>query len=79
MLDFFKEARDEGNEGIIAKSIEDNSIYQAGNRGFLWIKLKGLEGSKLKDSVDVVIVGAFYGKGRGLVFMELTLERCIIP
>ena len=64
MLDYFKEARDEGNEGIIAKSIEDNSVYQAGNRGFLWIKLKGLEGGKLKDSVDVVIVGSNYGKGR---------------
>ncbi len=64
MLDFFKEARDEGNEGIIAKSIKENSVYQAGNRGFLWIKLKGLEGGKLKDSVDVVIVGAFHGKGR---------------
>ncbi len=64
MLDFFKEARSEGNEGIIAKSIEENSVYQAGNRGFLWIKLKGLEGGKLKDSVDVVIVGGHYGKGR---------------
>jgi DNA ligase-1 len=64
MLDFFKEARDEGNEGIIAKSIQDNSLYQAGNRGFLWIKLKGLEGSKLKDSVDVVLIGAHCGKGR---------------
>ena len=64
MLDFFKEARSEGNEGIIAKSIKENSVYQAGNRGFLWIKLKGLEGGKLKDSVDVVIVGAFHGKGR---------------
>jgi DNA ligase-1 len=64
MLDFFNEARSEGNEGIIAKSIEENSVYQAGNRGFLWIKLKGLEGGKLKDSVDVVIVGGHYGKGR---------------
>ncbi|HUW89395.1 MAG TPA: ATP-dependent DNA ligase [Candidatus Nanopelagicaceae bacterium] len=64
MLDFFNEARREGNEGIMAKSIKDNSVYQAGNRGFLWIKLKGLEGGKLKDSVDVVLVGAFHGKGR---------------
>ena len=64
MLDFFKEARSEGNEGIIAKSIKENSVYQAGNRGFLWIKLKGLEGGKIKDSVDVVIIGANYGKGR---------------
>ena len=64
LLEFFNAARSEGNEGIMAKSIKENSIYQAGNRGFLWIKLKGLEGGKLKDSVDVVLVGAFYGKGR---------------
>lgn len=64
LLEFFNAARNEGNEGIMAKSIKEHSIYQAGNRGFLWIKLKGLEGGKLKDSVDVVLVGAFYGKGR---------------
>jgi len=64
LLEFFNIARSEGNEGIMAKSIQDDAIYQAGNRGFLWIKLKSLEGGKLKDSVDVVIIGAFYGKGR---------------
>ncbi|MFW9948853.1 MAG: ATP-dependent DNA ligase, partial [Candidatus Thorarchaeota archaeon] len=64
LLEFFNLARSEGNEGIMAKSIKEDSIYQAGNRGFLWIKLKGLEGGKLKDTVDVVLVGAFYGKGR---------------
>jgi DNA ligase-1 len=64
LLEFFNIARNEGNEGVMAKSIKENSVYQAGNRGFLWIKLKGLEGGKLKDTVDVVLVGAFYGKGR---------------
>jgi len=64
LLDFFNAARKEGNEGIIAKSIKENSVYQAGNRGFIWIKLKGLEGGKLKDSVDVVLIGGFWGKGR---------------
>jgi DNA ligase-1 len=64
LVDFFNKARSEGNEGIMAKSIQDDAIYQAGNRGFLWLKLKSLEGGKLKDSVDVVLVGAFYGKGR---------------
>ncbi len=64
LLDFFNKARKEGTEGIMAKSIKENSVYQAGNRGFIWIKLKGLEGGKLKDSVDVVIIGALYGKGR---------------
>jgi len=64
LLDFFYQAREDGTEGIIAKSIEKNSIYKAGNRGFLWIKLKGLEGGKLKDTVDVILIGAFYGRGR---------------
>jgi DNA ligase-1 len=64
LLDFFNEAREKGTEGIMAKSIRVGSTYQAGNRGFLWIKLKGLEGGKLKDTVDVVLVGAFYGRGR---------------
>lgn len=64
LLDFFNKARKNGTEGIMAKSLNDSSIYQAGNRGFLWLKLKGLEGGKLKDSVDVVLIGAFYGRGR---------------
>jgi DNA ligase-1 len=64
LLDFFNEARKNGTEGVMAKSIRADSIYQAGNRGFKWLKLKGLEGGKLKDSVDVVLVGAFYGRGR---------------
>ncbi|MFO7795103.1 MAG: ATP-dependent DNA ligase [Promethearchaeati archaeon] len=64
LLGFFNEARDQGTEGIIAKSINKDSIYQAGNRGFLWIKLKGIEGGKLKDTIDVVLVGAFFGRGR---------------
>ncbi len=64
LLDFFNEARSAGAEGIMAKSIKEDSIYQAGNRGFIWIKLKGLEGGKLKDSIDVVLVGANFGRGR---------------
>jgi len=64
LLEFFNKAREEGTEGIMAKSIKDDSIYQAGNRGYKWLKLKSLEGGKLKDTIDVVLVGAFYGKGR---------------
>ncbi|MFX0002228.1 MAG: ATP-dependent DNA ligase [Candidatus Hermodarchaeota archaeon] len=64
LLEFFNKARREGTEGIMAKSIKGDSIYQAGNRGYNWLKLKSLEGGKLKDTIDVVLVGAFYGKGR---------------
>jgi len=64
LLDIFNEARNNGTEGIIAKSIKEDSTYQAGNRGFLWIKLKGLEGGKLSDTLDCVIIGGIYGRGR---------------
>jgi len=64
LLDIFNEARNNGTEGIIAKSIKEDSTYQAGNRGFLWIKLKGLEGGKLSDTIDCVIIGGIYGRGR---------------
>ena len=64
LLEFFNKAREDGVEGIMAKSIKDDSFYQAGNRGYKWLKLKSLEGGKLKDNIDVVLVGAFYGKGR---------------
>ncbi|MFX1364858.1 MAG: ATP-dependent DNA ligase [Promethearchaeota archaeon] len=64
LLSFFNKAKEEGTEGIMAKSIKEDSIYQAGNRGYKWLKLKSLEGGKLKDTIDVVLVGAFFGKGR---------------
>ena len=64
LLQFFNKARDNGTEGIMAKSIQDDSIYQAGNRGYNWLKLKSLEGGKLKDTIDLVVIGTFYGKGR---------------
>jgi len=64
LLDFFNEARKDGTEGIIGKSMSTESVYQAGNRGFLWIKMKGIEGAKLADTIDCVIVGGNYGRGR---------------
>jgi DNA ligase-1 len=61
---FFTKAVEEGCEGLVCKSIASNSIYQAGARGWLWIKYKRDYKSEMTDSVDLVIVGAFHGKGR---------------
>jgi len=47
-------------EGIMAKDL--NAIYTAGKRKFAWIKLKKSYGSSV-DTVDVVIVGYYLGKG----------------
>ncbi|MFX1293778.1 MAG: ATP-dependent DNA ligase [Promethearchaeota archaeon] len=59
---FFNNSIESGCEGIIAKSI--NSKYSAGARGWSWIKLKESYQSKMVDSIDVVIVGAYIGRGR---------------
>jgi len=61
---FFERAIESGCEGVMAKDIRKGSIYQAGNRGFLWIKHKFDYSSAFADSYDFVVVGGFFGKGR---------------
>jgi len=61
---FFEEAIQEGCEGVICKSLAEDSVYQAGARGWLWIKYKRDYKSEMTDAVDLVIVGAFHGRGK---------------
>ncbi|MEM4652546.1 MAG: ATP-dependent DNA ligase [Candidatus Nezhaarchaeales archaeon] len=61
---FFEEAISEGCEGLVCKSLAPDSIYQAGARGWLWIKFKRSYQSKLVEPIDVTVVGAFWGKGK---------------
>ncbi|MFW9850835.1 MAG: ATP-dependent DNA ligase, partial [Candidatus Thorarchaeota archaeon] len=62
--EIFSEALESGNEGIIAKAIHNDSTYQAGSRSWLWIKLKASYKEGFTDSVDLVVVGAMYGRGK---------------
>ncbi|MEM4586384.1 MAG: ATP-dependent DNA ligase [Desulfurococcaceae archaeon] len=61
---FFLESIEKGAEGVMVKALHSKSIYQAGVRGWLWIKYKRDYKSEMADSVDLVVVGAFYGRGR---------------
>jgi len=61
---FFQEAIENGCEGVLCKSIAVDSVYQAGARGWLWIKYKRDYKSEMTDTVDLVVVGAFHGRGR---------------
>ena len=61
---FFLEAIQDGCEGLVCKSISKDSIYQAGARGWLWIKYKRDYKSEMTDTVDLVVVGAFHGRGK---------------
>lgn len=61
---FFLEAIEEGCEGLVCKSVAEDSVYQAGARGWLWIKYKRDYKSEMTDTVDLVVVGAFHGRGK---------------
>ncbi|MEM3601041.1 MAG: ATP-dependent DNA ligase, partial [Thermoplasmata archaeon] len=50
---FFEKAIESGCEGLVAKSISDESIYRAGAREFLWIKFKRDYQMELSDTVDL--------------------------
>jgi DNA ligase-1 len=61
---FFEKAVEKGSEGLICKSLNPDAVYQAGARGWLWIKYKRDYKSEMTDTVDLVVVGAFHGRGK---------------
>ena len=61
---FFEKAIEDGCEGVVAKNITHESVYRAGARGWLWIKMKRDYRAELSDSLDLVVIGAFNGHGR---------------
>jgi DNA ligase-1 len=60
----FEQAITDGCEGLICKSVSPAAVYQAGSRGWLWIKLKRDYRTELADTVDLAVVGAYAGRGR---------------
>jgi DNA ligase-1 len=59
---FFDEALQAGCEGLMAKALD--STYDAGARGYQWIKFKKEYSTAMSDTIDLVIVGAFAGRGK---------------
>jgi DNA ligase-1 len=55
-----------GLEGVVAKRLD--SPYQAGARNFNWVKLKRNSSGQLTDTIDVVLLGYYGGKGRRAEF-----------
>lgn len=64
LQEFFMKSLARGNEGLIAKSLAQDSAYKAGVRGWLWIKWKKEYAKGMQDTFDLVVVGGFYGRGR---------------
>ena len=60
--DFLENSINSGCEGLMLKMLD--KPYQAGSRGSYWLKLKREYRNELGDSLDLVVIGAFFGKGR---------------
>lgn len=58
---YFHRAVARGAEGVVIKGAA--SPYQAGHRGWYWIKFKKEYEKELADTFDLAIVGALHGKG----------------
>lgn len=51
-----------GLEGVVVKRMD--SPYQAGARNFNWVKLKRTSSGQLNDTIDLVLLGYYFGKGK---------------
>lgn len=60
--DYFQSVTEAGAEGIMIKN--PDSEYEAGSRGYNWIKFKADYDAQLADTFDLVAVGAYWGQGR---------------
>ena len=58
---FFNQAIAQAAEGVVIKDAA--SHYEAGKRGWHWIKFKEEYRKGLADAFDLVVVGAIYGRG----------------
>ncbi|MFN3654591.1 MAG: ATP-dependent DNA ligase [Candidatus Nitrosotenuis sp.] len=60
--DFLENAINAGCEGLMLKVLD--APYRAGARGSNWLKLKREYRNELGDSLDLVVIGAFFGRGK---------------
>jgi DNA ligase-1 len=62
IAEFMENSINAGSEGLMLKMLD--KPYQAGSRGSHWLKLKREYQNELGDSLDLVVIGGYFGKGR---------------
>jgi len=60
--DFLENSINAGCEGLMLKT--PTAPYRAGMRGSNWLKLKREYRNELGDSLDLIVIGAYFGRGR---------------
>ncbi|HSX40701.1 MAG TPA: ATP-dependent DNA ligase [Candidatus Saccharimonadales bacterium] len=61
-----EDAISKGLEGVVVKRLD--SLYEAGGRNFNWVKLKRHSSGELHDTIDCVILGYIFGRGKRTAF-----------
>ena len=59
---FLENSINAGCEGLMLKT--PSAPYRAGARGSNWLKLKREYRNELGDSLDLIVIGAYFGRGR---------------
>uniref|UniRef100_A0A8C2JPK5 DNA ligase n=1 Tax=Cyprinus carpio TaxID=7962 RepID=A0A8C2JPK5_CYPCA len=67
----------EGLEGLVLKDIK--GLYEPGKRHWLKVKKDYLNEGAMADTADLVVLGAFYGKGSNGGIMSSFLMGCYDP
>ncbi len=62
----FDDAVSRGLEGVVAKKMD--GVYEPGARGWNWIKFKRSYSSKIDDTIDCVVMGYDFGRGKRVGF-----------
>ena len=60
--DFLENSINSGCEGLMLKALD--APYRAGARGSNWLKLKREYRNELGDSLDLIVIGGYFGRGR---------------